>query len=86
MAPAAIATLAAMAYRAWVDHDECVSSGACVLEAPEAFGYQDGPEALAVVLPGTAELSNERLVELAQLCPVRAIRIFDGDDEVDLDR
>jgi ferredoxin len=33
--------------RVEVDHAECVSSGACVLEAPAAFGYQDGPEALS---------------------------------------
>lgn len=74
-----------MGYQAWVDHDECVSSGACVLDAPEAFGYQDGAEALAVVLPGAADLSGERLVEVAGLCPVRAIRVYDGDAEVDLD-
>ncbi len=74
-----------MDHRAWVDHDECVSSGACVLEAPEAFGYQDGPEALAVVLPGGAALSDERLREVAELCPMRAIHLFDErGEEIDL--
>ena len=74
-----------MAHRAEVDHDECVSSGACVLEAPEAFGYQDGPAALAIVLPGAASLSDERLVEVAGMCPVGAIHVFDADgDEVAL--
>ena len=68
--------------RAEVDHSRCVSSGACVLEAPEAFAYQDGPEALAVVLPGAAALSDERLLEVAALCPVQAIRVYDGDREV----
>lgn len=68
-----------MGYRARVDHDVCVSSGACVLEAPEAFAYQDGPEALAVVLPGAADLTDERLVEVAGLCPVGAISIRDED-------
>lgn len=68
-----------MAYRAEVDHSECVSSGACVLEAPEAFAYQEGPEALAIVLPGAAALSDERLVEVAGLCPVGAIHVYDDD-------
>ena len=74
-----------MAYRAEVDHTQCVSSGACVLEAPDAFGYQDGPEALAVVLPGAAELSDERIVEVAGVCPTGAIHVFDDDgNEVSL--
>jgi ferredoxin len=74
-----------MGYRAEVDHAECVSSGACVLEAPEAFGFQEGPEALAIVLPGAASLSDERLVEVAGLCPVGAIHVFDHEgDEVSL--
>ena len=68
-----------MGYRARVDHDVCVSSGACVLEAPEAFAYQDGPEALAVVLPGAADLTDERLVEVAGFCPVGAISVRDED-------
>lgn len=72
-----------MGERAWVDHNVCVSSGACVLEAPDVFAYQDGPEALAVVLPGAAELSRDRLVELAGLCPVGAIRVY-GDDGSEL--
>jgi ferredoxin len=66
-------------YRAEVDHSECVSSGACVLEAPDAFAYQDGPEALAVALPGASELPGERLVEVAGLCPVGAIHVYDAD-------
>jgi ferredoxin len=69
--------------RVEVDHSECVSSGACVLEAPEAFGYQDGPEALAVVLPGAEQLSRERLIEIADLCPVGAIHVRDADDTED---
>jgi ferredoxin len=68
-----------MPLRPYVDHDLCVSSGACVLEFPEAFAYQDGPEALAVVLPGAVELSEEDLREAASLCPVEAIRLLDGD-------
>ena len=65
-----------MAYRVSVDHDKCASSGACVLEEPDAFGWQEG-EALAVVLPAAAQLSDERLVEVAELCPMDAIVVRD---------
>jgi ferredoxin len=69
-----------MGLRPYVDHDVCVSSGACVLEFPDAFAYQEGPEALAIVLPGAAELSDEELRDAASLCPVEAIRLLDEDD------
>jgi ferredoxin len=68
-----------MSLRARVDHDECVSSGACVLEAPDAFAYQDGPEQLAVVLPGATDLSDDELRDVAALCPVQAIHLYDED-------
>lgn len=48
-----------------------------MLDAPDAFGYQDGPEALAVVLPGASSLSDDRLAEIAGLCPVGAIHLYD---------
>jgi ferredoxin len=75
-----------MSLRVEVDHSECVSSGACVLEAPEAFSFQEGSEALAVPLPGAAELPDERLIEVAELCPMMAIHVYDADGrEVPLD-
>jgi len=69
-----------MALRPYVDHDLCVSSGACVVDLPQAFGFQDGPEPLAVVLPGAAELTEDELRDAASLCPVEAIRLLDADN------
>ena len=71
-----------MALRPYVDHDRCVSSGVCVLELPDAFTYQDGPEQLAVALPGAAELPDEDLHDAASLCPVEAIRFDDDGHDV----
>jgi hypothetical protein len=48
------------------------------LVATQAFAYQQGP-ALAMVLPGADELTDEQLREAASLCPVEAIRLFDAD-------
>ncbi len=67
-----------MDLRLYVDHDLCVSSGACVLERPDVFAYQDGPEQLAVVLPGGPELSEEKMADAVELCPVDAIRLLNG--------
>jgi ferredoxin len=50
-----------------------------VLELPQAFAYQEGPEALAVVLPGARDLTDGELEDAAALCPVEAIRLLDPD-------
>ena len=56
-----------------------------MLELPDAFAYQEGPEALAIVLPGAAKLTDEELRDAAGLCPIEAIRLLDenGDDVTD---
>lgn len=64
-----------MGDRAIVDKDLCVSAGACVNEEPTAFGYDD--DGVAEALDGAKGLSRERLIEIARLCPARAIRIED---------
>ena len=73
-----------MPYDVSIDHDKCASSGACVLEEPNAFGWQEG-EGLAIVLPGVRDLSDDRVLEVARLCPMDAI-VVRGEDgsEVDL--
>ena len=73
-----------MSYEVSIDHEKCASSGACVLEEPDAFGWQEG-EALAVVLPGIRDLSDDRVLEVASLCPMDAIVVRAGDgSSVDL--
>jgi ferredoxin len=48
-----------------------MSSGVCVAEAPEAFGF--GPDGFAVTLPGASAATDEQLDEIASLCPTGAI-------------
>ena len=45
---------------------------------PAGFRYQQG-QALAVVLPGADELTEEQLLEAPSLCPVEGIRLLDAD-------
>ncbi len=65
-----------------IDRDACISGGKCVADAPQAFHFDD--EQLAEVLPGAAELSDERLKKIARNCPGQAI-VLVGDDGAEID-
>jgi len=72
-----------VSYRARVDSDLCLGSGACVADAPGGFAYDDD-EGIATTLPGVAELDDDRLRRLARNCPVSAILLVDDEgNEVD---
>jgi ferredoxin len=72
-----------VAVRAEVDEDICISSGKCVADAPGAFEFDDDEIAHATAL--ASELDRDRLVHIGRTCPSGAIRVFDGDDEIELD-
>jgi ferredoxin len=66
-----------------VDPDLCLGSGACVSDAPGAFTWDDD-EGVATILPGVAELPDDRLIRLARNCPGSAILLVDDEgNEVD---
>ena len=60
-----------------IDRDECLSSGKCVADAPEAFGFDD--EELVVALGGLDDLSDDLAVKIVRNCPSGALRIADDD-------
>lgn len=71
-----------MTYRAVVDRDVCISSGRCVADEPEAFRFD--AEEIARVAPDASNVPDERLLDVARACPSGAIRLFDGDVEIDV--
>lgn len=72
-----------MGYRAEIDRDACIGAGACVSDSPKAFAFDE--ENIAVVQPGAAELSDDRLLLVARACPTTAIHLYDDDgNEVDI--
>lgn len=72
-----------MGYTAKIDREACIGAGACVSDSPKAFGFDK--ETIAVVLPGAAELSDDRLLMVARACPASAILLFDEDgNEVEI--
>ncbi len=51
----------------------CISSGRCIVDAPEIFTFDD--ERIATVLTATADMTAERADELMDGCPGGAIEI-----------
>jgi ferredoxin len=71
-----------MTYRITVDQDVCISSGTCVADAPQLFRFDD--DEVAELVPGAALPADAVQVDLARACPSGALRVFDGDEEVDV--
>jgi len=69
-------------YTAKVDREACIGAGACVSDSPKAFAFDE--HNIAVVLPGAADLSDDRLLLVARACPACAVLLFDDDgNEID---
>lgn len=71
-----------MPHRIAVDADTCISSGACVADAPQLFRFDD--DEIAELVPGAPVPPDDVVLELARACPSGAIRVFDGDHEIDV--
>ncbi len=68
-----------------IDKQTCQSSGNCVHDDPEAFGFDD--DELGNVLAGAAERPIDRLIQIAARCPALAIAIFDASgNEIEISR
>jgi len=63
-----------MSFRLEIESDDCMSSGKCVADYPNAFEFDD--EELAN-LTSEGALSNEEIIRVARNCPSRAILVFD---------
>jgi ferredoxin len=63
--------------RVVVDQDRCISSGQCVLSAPEVFDQRD-EDGVVVLLASDppAELAAQ-VRHAASVCPARAITVSD---------
>ena len=70
-----------MSYRIEIDGGVCISSGKCVADRPELFRFDD--DELAELIPGAALPPDAALLDLARTCPSGALRLFDGEVEID---
>ena len=68
-----------MSLRVVLDKNLCQSSGNCVTDAPEAFGFD--PDELGDVRESAGRLPRQRLVAIAKRCPALAIEIYDEEGE-----
>lgn len=64
------------AARAEIDRNFCVGSGACEMEDPAYFSV--GDDGVATVTGEAGRLDLPRLIQIADGCPARAIRIVDA--------
>ena len=69
-----------MALTVRIDKDQCISSGKCMGDAPEAFSFDD--DELAQAAPDAGTLDRARLLAIARNCPGQAITVIDEDGEV----
>ena len=68
-------------FRIEIETDDCMSSGKCVADYPEAFVFDE--EELATLIP-SAKLTDKEIIKVARNCPSRAILVFDeNDDQID---
>jgi ferredoxin len=56
-----------------VSEGDCMSSGECVLAAPEVFQLND--DGIATVLPAASAVDDDRAEALVRNCPGAAIKL-----------
>jgi ferredoxin len=69
-----------MEQRVFIDKDQCMSSGRCVLDEPAAFRFD--ADQLAEPTAGAVTLAEDRLQAVLDACPSGAIRLDQRDREV----
>lgn len=57
-----------------INVDDCMSSGKCVADYPDAFDFDDDELA---VLKDPTQLSDDQMLRAARNCPSRALQLFD---------
>ena len=62
-----------------VDRELCIGVASCIAVAPEAYELDE--EQIAIVRDEWKDLSDETLFESAEVCPVKAISLYDKDDK-----
>ena len=60
-----------------INIDDCMSSGKCVADYPDAFDFDD--DELATLKAGAASLTDEQMLRVARNCPSRALVLFDDE-------
>ncbi len=62
-----------------VDRELCIGVASCIGVAPEAYELDE--EQIAIMRDEWKDLSDEVLFESAEVCPVKAIFLYDKNDK-----
>ena len=60
-----------------INTDDCMSSGKCVADYPDAFDFDD--DELAVLRDSATSLTDEQMTRAARNCPSRALVLLDDE-------
>ncbi|WP_219415659.1 ferredoxin [Pseudonocardia nigra] len=71
-----------MSYTVNIEKELCCGSGLCAAMADTGFALD--AQGVAEVLPTASELPDDTLLDIASSCPTLAIRLVDGDREIDV--
>ncbi len=63
-----------------IDRTLCIGSGSCVALAAKLFEIDD--QNLVRFQDETPDIDPERLKEACNVCPVDALRVYDGDEQI----
>ncbi len=63
-----------------IDRTLCIGSGSCVALAAELFEIDD--QNLVRFQEAPPDLDPERVKEACNVCPVDALRVYDGDEQI----
>ncbi|MEJ2053230.1 MAG: ferredoxin [Calditrichaceae bacterium] len=59
----------------YVEENLCETYGFCVKEYPDLFRFTEGSKKAKVIDKNDNELTEEQLAEIADVCPLSAIKI-----------
>lgn len=68
-----------MSYRIVIDRVKCQGIGACVSAAPDVFEIDSEGKAIVINTEGA---DDDTILAAAEACPLEAISIYDGEDEL----
>jgi len=63
-----------------IDRTLCIGSGSCVALAPEVFEIDE--QNLVSFPENPPDIDPDRLKEACAICPVDALRVYDGDKQI----
>lgn len=63
-----------------IDKKKCIGCGSCAAMHPDVFKISD--DGFSSVIADIKDMDLDKLMEMAEICPVMAIQIYDDQDNL----